>query len=176
VTITPAGPDPTLSLHGGQAANGVLNVSVQLDDPHPAGSTGMIEATLALRYDPSVLSLSAADITLGTIPGTGWQLSTVIDPATGQIGIEIFGTQPITTTQAGSLVNITFHVRPGAVLPATALQLADTASPSGQQFVTQVDDELGQYVLSRGLDQLTVPIGDHNARHHGRVARDGVRR
>jgi hypothetical protein len=166
VTITPVGPDPTLSLRGGQVANGVLNVSVLLDHPHPAGSTGMIEAILALTYDPSALSVSAGDITLGTIPGAGWQLSTVIDAAKGQIGIEILGTQPITATQAGSLVEIAFHVRPGAVAPA--VQLADVAAPTGQKFVTQVDDELGQFVLSRGPDRLPVQTGRHNAHYRGR--------
>jgi hypothetical protein len=176
VTITPVGPDPTLSLNGGRVDNGVLNVSVLLDHPHPAGSSGMIEAILALRYDPSALSVSAADISLGTVPGAGWQLSAVVDAARGQIGIEIFGAQPITATQAGSLVNITFHVRPGVVLSPTTVQLADEVSPNGQRFVTQVDDEVGQYVLSRGLESLTVPIGGHNAVHRGRgCARHGGR-
>jgi hypothetical protein len=116
--------------------------------------------------------VSAADLTLGTIPGAGWQLSAVVDPATGQIGIEIFGMQPITRAQAGSLAHITFHVRPGAALAATTVQLADEVSPSGQRFVTQVDDELGQYVLSRALEPLTIQIGSHNAMRRGR---SGVR-
>jgi hypothetical protein len=37
----------------------------------------------------------------------------VVDAATGQIGITLYSTTAITATQAGSLVNIAFHVVPG---------------------------------------------------------------
>src|SRR5262249_511623 len=67
LTITPLGADPTLSL-ARRTANGTVTVSVQLDNPHPVGSTGMTEAVLALTYDACVLSVSPADITLGSIP------------------------------------------------------------------------------------------------------------
>src|SRR4029077_18714085 len=61
LAITPAGPDPTLSLGApsdvGRISNpsysGTISVPVLLDQPHPAGSTGMTEAILALTYDPS---------------------------------------------------------------------------------------------------------------------------
>src|SRR5262249_37078728 len=78
LTITPTGPDPTLSLRGAgrgardeQSGNSLvsqlsplISFSVLLDDPRPAGSAGMTEAVLALTYDPSLLSISAADVTL----------------------------------------------------------------------------------------------------------------
>ncbi len=69
------------------------------------------EAVLALQYDPTVLSVSAADITLGTIPshGAGWQLRAVVDQATGVIGIELFSETPVSVNDAGSLVNIAFQ-------------------------------------------------------------------
>ena len=121
VTITPVGPDPTLSLvqPGGvlpwdlRANGGVVNVSVQLDQPHPAGSTGMTEAILALKYDPSVLNVSSSDITLGSISGsgTGWQFASVIDQTTGQIAITLYSTTPMSANNAGSLVNIANGVR-----------------------------------------------------------------
>src|SRR5207249_10717039 len=88
VTITPTGADPELSipveLHA--AAGGTVTVPVMLDDPHPAGSTGMTEAVLTLTFDPAVLTVSAADVALGSIPlsGSGWQLTTAIDLSTGQ--------------------------------------------------------------------------------------------
>jgi hypothetical protein len=71
-----------------------------LDDPHPAGSTGMTEAVLALTYDPSAFSVSAADVTLGSIPslGTGWQLSVVIDAGAGRIAVTLYSTTPISAT------------------------------------------------------------------------------
>jgi hypothetical protein len=133
-------------------------VPVLLDQPHPVGSTGMTEAVLALKYDPSALSVSASDITLGSIPSLGqdWQLTSVVDQATGQIGIELYSTTPITAAQAGSLVTIAFHVLPGVSVPTTAVQLVGREMPHGQQFVTQLDDAEGQYVLSPGMDYLAV--------------------
>ena len=106
-----------LSLPASVQANsdGVVNVPVLLDQPHPAGSTGLVEAELTLKYDPTVLSVSAADITLGTIPsqGTGWQLSAHGQCNDRQITIQLYSQTPIATDQAGSLVNIAFHVKAG---------------------------------------------------------------
>jgi hypothetical protein len=168
--ITPVGADPTLSLAGGlEATDGIMSVHVMLDQPHPAGSTGMMEAILALTYDPSVLSVSASDITLGSIPnnGTGWQLTSAVDPATGQIAIQLFSTTPITATETGSLVSIAFHVSGGEssgvsrrikppVIPVTAVQLVSWLTLNGQVFATQVDDAQGQFVLSPGVDRLVL--------------------
>src|SRR5262249_52991623 len=71
-TVSFTAADPTLSLADGLVAtNGVVSVPVMLDHPHPEGSAGMTAAHLALTYDPTVLSVSAKDITLGSIPGLG---------------------------------------------------------------------------------------------------------
>jgi fibronectin-binding autotransporter adhesin len=160
LTITPGGPDPTLSLgEVGRISNPSYGevVSVLLDHPHPVGSTGMEEAVLALTYDPKVLTVSSSDITLGSIPGlAGWHLVSMVDQATGQIGIDLYSTTAITATQAGSLVDIAFHVVPGATVPATAVQLASAVTPNGRFFSTEVADDQGQYVLSPGIDRLTV--------------------
>jgi hypothetical protein len=179
LTITPIGADPTLSLGepqrqgdtrhetrdgGTSPASGlvvaglVTSVPVLLDDPHPAGSTGMTQAILALAYDPSVLNVSTADITLGTLPGKagGWQLVSVVDQATGKIGIDLYSTTPIAAAQAGSLVNIVFHVLPGASAAATSVRLVSSAMAGGQQFRTQVDDDQGQLVVSTGTDSLVM--------------------
>jgi hypothetical protein len=58
------------------------------------GTTGMTEAVLALTYDPAVLKLAPADITLGSTPslGRGWQIHSVVDSDRGQIGIELYST------------------------------------------------------------------------------------
>ena len=166
LTITPGGPDPTLSLGqvgriGNPSYSGVVSVPVMLDHPHPDGSTGMNEAILALTYDPSVLTVSSADITLGSIPGlgAGWHLVSVVDQATGQIGIDLYSTTAITATQAGSLVNIAFHVVPGASVPRAAVQLVNSVTPRNQWFSTEVADAQGQFVLSPGMDRLVVETG-----------------
>jgi hypothetical protein len=84
-SVSVSGADPTLSLVGAVRANGIDSVGVMLDHPHPAGSTGMTEAHLALTYDPSVLSVSASDITLGSIPGAGWRITSEVDDDQGPL-------------------------------------------------------------------------------------------
>jgi hypothetical protein len=150
VTVSVSGADPTLSLNGTvHAESGIVSVQVMLDHPHPAGSTGMTEAHLALTYDPSVLSVSAADVTLGSIPGAGWQLISEVDAASGQIGITLFNLArtPITQADAGSLVTIAFHVLRGAVPRATSVQLVNQVTPNGRRLVTDVDDDQGPLVI-----------------------------
>jgi hypothetical protein len=108
-----------------------------------------------------MMSVSPSDITLGTIPnlGTSWQLSSVVDQATGQIGIQLYGLTPITAAQAGSLVNIAFHFLPGVTAQTTAVQLVNTVTPDGQWFGTGVADSQGAMILSPGVDQLVLPTG-----------------
>jgi hypothetical protein len=158
---SPNAADPTLSLTRGLTALGSPVVSVLIDHPDPEGSTGLTSVTLALKYDPALLSVTPADIMLGSIPGggSGWQLSAVVDQATGQIGIQLYSLTPITVNQAGSLVNIALHVLPGATVPATAVQLVNTVTPNGQWFGTGVADSQGGMILSPGVDRLLVPTG-----------------
>jgi hypothetical protein len=180
LTITAIGPDPTLSLGKPQRKedkettpmSGIISVPVLLDQPHPLGSAGMTEAILALTYDSAALSVAAADITMGSIPdsGTNWHLASVIDATMGQIGIDLYSATPITAFQPGSLVNIAFHVVPGAKSPPAAVQLVNRVMPGGQPFTTQVDDGQGQFVLSPGKDRVVLePIRTPSARFHDRV-------
>jgi hypothetical protein len=146
-------------LAGGLQDGGI--VSVLLDDPRPNDSTGMTEAILALTYDPKVLTVSSTDITLGSIPGSGsgWLLDSMVDQSTGQIGIDLYSTTAITARQAGSLVNIVFHILPEASVSATTVQLVSAVAPEGRWFSTEVADGEGQFVLSPGLDQLVIQTG-----------------
>ncbi len=66
---------------------------------------------------------------------------------------------PITSAQAGSLVNIAFHVVPGAQASATGVQLVDSVTPHGQSFGTVLADSRAAMVLSPGLDHLGVMTG-----------------
>jgi hypothetical protein len=160
LTIAPGGPDPTLSLgRVGRIGNpSYVTVSVLLDNPRPEGSTGMTEAILALRYDPKALTVSTADITLGSLPGlgSGWQLVSGVDQASGQIGVDLYSVTPITAAQAGSLVNIVFHIAVGASPMTTSVQLVNAATSNGQHFATEVNDSQGQLVLSSGVDQVVI--------------------
>jgi hypothetical protein len=168
--------DPMLSLNrtdesaGSSDSSFILppssyNLTVNLDNPSPAGSAGLDEAILTLAYDPSALSVSAQDITLGTIPvqATGWQISSVVDATTGQIAIELYSSAPITATTGGSLVNIAFHVTAAGKLGVNAqgttlVQLVDSATINGQSFSTMAADPLGRMVLDIGANSVNVPL------------------
>ncbi len=163
---SPNAADPTLSLsqtHVPRTADSssIVNVAVMIDDPHPGGSTGLSQSTLALTYDPSIVSVASGDITLGSVPtqGTGWHISSVVDQTTGQIGIQLYSATPITATQAGSLINITFHVASSVTVQATAVQLVNAATPYGQWFGTGLADSQGGLILGPGIDQLLLPTG-----------------
>src|SRR5262249_49307963 len=81
--------DPTLSIPATLHVDvdGTVTVPVNIDDAHPAGSTGLTAAHLALTYDPRLFTVSATDIHLGSVlaAGSDWILVPIIDPATGQI-------------------------------------------------------------------------------------------
>ncbi len=160
---SPSSVDPTLSLGStpgvtNDASANAQMVSVLLDHPRPEGSTGLNEAVLALTYDPSMLTVSASDITLGTIPnsGSGWQLTTAVDAVTGQIGIQLYSLTPIASGQAGSLVNIAFHVKPGVTATSTPIRLVDSVTAGGQNFGTGLTDFDSAMVLSPGVDSLMI--------------------
>ena len=150
--IPPTGPDPTLSLPADLMVTpgGTVTVPVNIDTARPEGSSGMMEATLALRYDPQAFSLTAADIKLGTVPnaGSGWQLGAAINPDTGEIGITLFSTTPIQSTAGGSLVTITLQVNGGAALGQAAITLVDDVNPTGfRSYQTGLADSQGALVV-----------------------------
>jgi hypothetical protein len=124
-------------------------VPVQIDDPHPAGSSGLTQALLALTYDPAVVNVATADIHLGTVPasGTGWTLQSRIDAVTGQIGVVLFSTTPIQASDGGSLVTIDFHVQRGAAA-APVVQLVTAVNPDARgEIRTALDDLQGPLTL-----------------------------
>jgi hypothetical protein len=148
-----SGPDPTVSMPSALqvGSDGTVTVPVNIDDPAPAGSTGMMEATLALSYDPAVFSVSSSDIQLGSVPasGSGWMLQSTVDAATGQIGVTIWSGTPITSSAAGSLVTIVFHRSDLAASGTTTIDLVPSVEPSGSGVIyTQVGDGQGLYTLA----------------------------
>src|SRR5206468_604719 len=97
-----------------------------------------------------VFNVSVADIHLGTVPAAeeGWVLQARVDAATGQIGIVLYSATPISTSVGGSLVTIDFHVRPGAPVGPTPINLAASVNPNGQGVIaTAIDDNQGPLTL-----------------------------
>jgi hypothetical protein len=152
--------DPTLSLGvrgqgPGVSSDRVVSVAVSIDDAHPEGSTGLTEAHLALTYDPRVLSVSAADVHLGSVlaAGNGWSVVPTINPTTGQIAIALSSITPITSTIGGSLVTIDFHQiagEPGGVSPRfPAIALVASVNLTAQEVVrTELEDAQGTFTLT----------------------------
>jgi hypothetical protein len=147
----PSGPDPALSIPTGLhvGPGGTVTVPVNIDDPHPEGSRGLTQATLALRYDPTVFDVSAADIRLGDVPasGTGWTLQALVDPLNGEIGITLFSTTPIQSTAGGSLVTIDLRAKPGAPTGASPINLVPAVNVNGRVLPTALDDDMGLLTL-----------------------------
>ena len=152
--------DPTVSIPSDLqvGADGTVTVPVNIDDAHPAGSTGLTEAHLALTYDPSVFTVSAADVHLGSVlaAGSGWSVAPTIDPVTGQIAIALSSTTPISSAIGGSLVTIDFHQvdhgEPSGVsrrIPeSTTIALVASVSPNGQYVTTELEDAQGTFTLT----------------------------
>jgi hypothetical protein len=119
-----------------------------IDTARPAGSTGMTEAILALRFDPTQASLSAADVHLGSLTASGWQLTMLVNAQTGEVAIDLVGDDPIQTTAGGSLVAISLHTHGNPAAGSTLLSLQAQVDPTGQHsYQTSVADAQGAFIL-----------------------------
>jgi hypothetical protein len=149
VTVTFSGADPTLRVStASAAAGGVAAVAVGLDDPQPAGSSGLTGAVLVLGYDPAALSVSAADVHLGGLASAaGWRLAARVDAAAGLLAVEVFGGAALQSTAPGDLVGIDFHVLAGASAGASAVNLRATGVVGGSALRTLLTDADGLLVL-----------------------------
>ncbi|HYV37298.1 MAG TPA: cohesin domain-containing protein, partial [Gemmataceae bacterium] len=128
---------------------GSVVVPVNIDNPNPAGSGGLSAVTLAINYDPAVFTLSAADVQLGTATSTWQPPSVTLNQATGQLGISMSSATPVTTTAPASLVQITFHIAPGAAAQAAAINLAANNLPGATTVSTHLDNKFGGQLALR---------------------------
>jgi hypothetical protein len=83
--ITPTGASIHLSIPSNLTvtAGGTVVVPVNIDDPDPLGSGGLAGITLAIDYDPNVFTVSAPDVTVGTVTAA-WQIPVVNVGMTGR--------------------------------------------------------------------------------------------
>ena len=115
-----------------------------------------------MTYDSAVFSVTAADVHLGTVPasGSGWQLTTEVNAATGQIGIELYSTTPISSTLPGSLVTIDFRALTAAAEGVTAVDLVPAVNPGGRlTFQTSLADNQGLLTLHTALTNTGANLG-----------------
>ncbi len=101
----------------------------------------------------------------------GWQLTAAVNPQTGEIGIDLFGTNPILSTASGSLVTIALEVKVGSGqwavgsdamerLSPTTISLVNQVDPTGQRvFTTTVADSQGAFVLQEAATSVHIVVG-----------------
>jgi len=110
---------------------------------------------LALKYNLSELSVSAADIKLGSLT-EGWQLRAIVDANRGEIGIELFSDIPILVNNAGSLVNIAFRKIESEPGKGAAVQLMSDVTVQDEKFNTLLADAMGALILGPGIREIVV--------------------
>jgi cyclophilin family peptidyl-prolyl cis-trans isomerase len=144
LNVTAAG--TSLSLANQSAAQGAtVSVPITLSNPHPAGTSGLFDAVIGLTYDPARFDVATGDIQLGSLTSSGWTIASNIDAATGQIAITLTANsgQQITSTAAGTLAVINFHVKSNATIGTTPIRIESAVTPNGQQFSTELNDVNG---------------------------------
>ncbi len=135
----------------------IVSVPIDVDTLNgPANAnSGLSGGDFVVFYDTSAFSVSASDFSLGTIStngstaaGSGYSPSTpngwTIDSnlqTSGEIfiGLSNSASGIITSTGSGSLVIINFHVKNGAALGASHINLAADDFPG--PFITIMDDQ-----------------------------------
>ena len=131
---------------GGVVAAPISNVNEALNDPINQNS-GLAAGSFVVYYNPNQFTVSAADVSLGTLTtaAPGWSIATNF-PTPGYIGITLTndGTGIITGTSGGTLVSINFHVKSNAILGPNQIDLAADTS-SGSPFTSISDQNFGNY-------------------------------
>jgi Bacterial Ig-like domain (group 3)/Putative Ig domain len=143
--------DPALAIPGHLpvSPDGTVTVPVNIDDPHPAGSTGLLRGHIVLSYNASVFTVTAADVHAGLLlAGGDWSIVPTIDPSTGEIVIGLSSDTPITSKQGGSLVTVDFHPTSARPSDAAAFELVASASLHGQTIDTELEDAQGTFTLT----------------------------
>jgi hypothetical protein len=142
--------DPSISIPSDPQVgpDGTITGSVNIDDAHPLGSTGLIRGHLALTYDPNMFTVSATDVHPGSLlAGGDWSIVPTIDQTTSQIGIALSSSTPISNSIGGSLITIDFHPT-GTISGAASFELVAFAELNGQYVATELEDAQGTFTLS----------------------------
>jgi fibronectin type 3 domain-containing protein len=114
-------------------AGGTVTVPINIDNANPTGAAGLASAEIGLTYDPQVFTVAAADVQLGSLDGSNWSILPQINQTTGEISIGLTAAdgQQITSTAAGSLATVTFHINLNAVVGNSTIGIAASVEPTG---------------------------------------------
>ena len=104
---------------------------VNLDDPNPAGSGGIIGASLAINYDPAVLTFDSVQAGAAYPVAGGWALASTDNQPSGLLGISLVnqGGTPNTSTVGGNLALITFTVNANAPVGQSLINIVPSNTP-----------------------------------------------
>jgi hypothetical protein len=162
---------PNLSVVRGGSVVVPINVTSLTDPAGALQQIGVSSWTFVLFYDPNIFTVSASDLSLGTIsnptasdpsgtgPGdgyspshpNGWKVREGTLPGTGPgaLSVTLLDPQfaiPVTGTAGGTLATVNFHVSGNAPLGPSMIDLAaDVAGPNTQPntFVSDASDAVG---------------------------------
>ena len=125
-----------------------VTVPVNLDNPDPAGSGGLVGASLAIDYNQSVLTF--VSVQKGFAYGTGWDLEDTDNQASGLLGISLLNTNgtPNTSTVGGALVLITFEINSNASPGPSPIDLVASNTPGSLTVTTSLTPKNAGYDMS----------------------------
>ena len=122
------GPDPVLSISAAGVAGAGSTLAVPVNLNHSDGLTGI---NLAIAYDTSRLTVTAADVQRGSLTGAFDNFTVTIDAVAGIIRIEGYHTAgPLDGLGSGSVAMIDFHVKANAPAGAAFVNLLQNAGPT----------------------------------------------
>jgi uncharacterized repeat protein (TIGR01451 family) len=179
-------PITTLSIPTNQPglAGHTILVPVNISNPDPNGSAGMVQADAAILFNKNLVSV--ANVTAGSvIPATGWTVSFGIDtthvylgdPNLGALALHIFNNNstPLTSTNPGSLWQVTFTIA-NNVAGTTPLNLVPSAQVLASTTTTNVTGANKTYDLNpaptNGNDAIdgSINISSTNTTHYTVIA------
>ena len=105
--IYSGGPDPTVQMPQITARPGET-ITAPITT---TGAYGLKSFIININYDPNLLNISASDVKAGDLL-KGWTV--VPEVSSGVIHVSAYGTSGILHNEPGDLLEITYHIRPGA--------------------------------------------------------------
>ena len=126
---------------------GVVTVPVNLDNPNPAGSGGLVGASLAIDYDPAVLTFVSAQG--GPAYGAGWDVEHTVNQTSGLLGVTLLNTSgtPNVSTAGGALVLLTFDINANAASGITPINLVPSNTPGSITVTTGLTAKTASYSM-----------------------------
>jgi hypothetical protein len=106
----------------GTAAGSTVKVPINIANPNPVGSGGLVALTIGINYDKTKFTVTKIDMG-SVLSAAGWMVFVSNSSTPGRIDITAVGTA-LTSTQGGDLADITFQIIPGTSNGTSVVNLA----------------------------------------------------